>query len=276
MGAFSPPWPVEAPAVAAKLSRAVENPVLLIGYGNELRCDDALGPTVARALAALGFGWLRVLAVPQLTPELAEPVSRARAVVFVDATLNAPPGAVQIGPLAGAALSEPLGHLGSPRSLLALAEAVFQRVPPAWMVTVGVEELGAGEGLSPAVERALPEVVESVRALLVRLSNRRPSQAPTAAAAQLELHFARSARASGLDSWQAQRRAALEELADKLALPLNHLVEVWFRDGVRLRGRMVLRESPLFIENLEADKLELEIDGVVFRAGDIESFVRLD
>ncbi len=95
---------------------------------------------------------------------------------------------------------------------------------------------------------------------------------------QLELDFA-AANAPGADgvaAWQARRREALIELARKLALPLNHPVEVWFRDGVRLRGRMELQESPLFVENLTAQDLELVIEGVRFRATDIESFVRLD
>lgn len=49
-----------------------------------------------------------------------------------------------------------------------------------------------------------------------------------------------------------------------------------FDDGVRLRGRMELHESPLFVENVPAQGVELVIEGVRFRASDIESFVRLD
>jgi hydrogenase maturation protease len=155
------------------MTRVAGPAILLIGYGNELRGDDAIGPRVARAIGELRFPWLRVLMPQQLTPELADPIARAQAVVFVDATLNAPPGAIQMGPLAGAAMSEPLGHLSNPRSLLALAEAVFNRVPPAWMVTVGIEELCAKEGLSPKVEQAVPEVIEILRALLLQLAKRR-------------------------------------------------------------------------------------------------------
>jgi len=45
--------------------------ILLIGYGNELRGDDAIGPLVARALAELRLPGTQVLALTQLTPELA-------------------------------------------------------------------------------------------------------------------------------------------------------------------------------------------------------------
>lgn len=258
------------------MDSTAESPVLLIGYGNEVRRDDALGPSVARAVGQLDFAWLRVLTPQQLTPDLAEAVSRARAVVFVDATLNAPPGAIQIGPLAAAALDEPLGHLTSPRSLLALAGAVFDRTPPAWMVTVGVQELGVGEGLSPAVARSVPEVVETVRSLVVRLADRSSPKTAGGGPSQLELALNGDGAGDGYATWQAQRQAAVLALAKKLALPLDHPVEVWFRDGVRLRGRLVLRDPPLFLEDLKAADLELEVDGVRFRAGEIDSLVRLD
>lgn len=93
---------------------------------------------------------------------------------------------------------------------------------------------------------------------------------------QLEFDFSTETAADGAAAWQACRRIALIKLAHRLALPLNHPVEVWFRDGVRLRGRMGLHESPLFVENVPTQDLELVIEGVRFRASDIESFVRLD
>jgi hypothetical protein len=93
---------------------------------------------------------------------------------------------------------------------------------------------------------------------------------------QLELDFAAHGAGDGVESWRARRREALLELARKLALPLNHPVEVWFPDGVRLRGRLELHESPLFVEDVKAKDLELAIGGVRFRASEIESFVRLD
>ena len=59
---------------------------LVIGYGNTLRADDGLGPAVAERL---GSEWadedVGVLSCQLLTPELAEPVSRAEIVVFIDA-----------------------------------------------------------------------------------------------------------------------------------------------------------------------------------------------
>jgi hydrogenase maturation protease len=63
--------------------------VVVIGYGNTLRGDDGAGPAVAQAIADRALPGVRSLAVPQLTPELAEIVAEANLVVFVDAALMA-------------------------------------------------------------------------------------------------------------------------------------------------------------------------------------------
>jgi len=54
--------------------------VLVIGYGSELRGDDAAGPTAARRLRSTG---LSALDVHQLTPEIAERSAAARVVFFL-------------------------------------------------------------------------------------------------------------------------------------------------------------------------------------------------
>src|SRR5690348_4191750 len=90
--------------------------VLVIGYGNPLRRDDGVGWAVASGLA----GRFETIAVHQLTPELAEPISRARHVVFVDAECGPAAGAVRTCDVAPAASDRALmaHHLG-PAQLLA-------------------------------------------------------------------------------------------------------------------------------------------------------------
>lgn len=66
---------------------------LIIGYGNPLRGDDGLGWHVAQRLAAvLPQHRARIEVCHQLTPELAEPISRADLVIFIDAEDLAPAG----------------------------------------------------------------------------------------------------------------------------------------------------------------------------------------
>ncbi len=136
--------------------------VLVIGYGNTLRRDDGVGPKVAQAIAGLGLPRVRTLACPLLTPELAEAVSEAGAVVFVDAAVDAP-REVQLRPLAPAESSQVMAHSASPATLLALARDVFGHAPEAWWLTIPIAELGIGEELSPLARRGFEQALEEIR-----------------------------------------------------------------------------------------------------------------
>ena len=136
--------------------------LLVIGYGNELRGDDAAGPRAARAVAAWQLPGVEGVAAHQLTPELAERIGEAERVVFVDAGQDDVVLTRPIGP--GQAARVP-GHTGEPRELLALAEALYGRCPEAWLVTVPAPELGFGEGLSAAAADSLAEALRQIRIL---------------------------------------------------------------------------------------------------------------
>jgi hydrogenase maturation protease len=136
--------------------------LLVIGYGNTLRSDDGVGPRVADAVAALALPGVRVLACPLLTPELADPVSQARIVVFVDAAVDAP-REVQMRKQAPADTSQIMAHAASPATLLALARDVFGHAPEAWLLTIPVEDLGIGEELSLLAQRGFETAVQEVR-----------------------------------------------------------------------------------------------------------------
>src|ERR1044072_3449496 len=88
---------------------------LVIGYGNELRGDDGVGPRVARAVQQLSLPHVRVLVQHQLTPELAEDISRARAVVFVDAAIDCEVG--RVTDLQSESASNIMAHANSPKAL---------------------------------------------------------------------------------------------------------------------------------------------------------------
>jgi hydrogenase maturation protease len=142
---------------------------LVLGYGNELRGDDAAGPHVAREVTRLHLPGVKARAVQQLTPELAEPLSEAAVAVFVDAALGGTPGTVEVTRCGDVDLHRPLGHIADPSSLLALAAAVFGRAPAAWLVKVHVSDLEVREGLSAAASRGVAVAVDAVQALMIRL-----------------------------------------------------------------------------------------------------------
>ncbi len=135
---------------------------LLIGYGNSLRRDDGVGPYLAGQFQSGDS--LDIITCLQLTPELAEPVSRASRVIFTDAHAGLPPGEIRIEPVAPSPSA--LIHQVDPGALLDWSLKLYGRAPEATIVGIGGESFELGEGLSPAVERAVQEAVCVIRNLL--------------------------------------------------------------------------------------------------------------
>ena len=98
---------------------------LVIGYGNTLRGDDGVGQRVAEEIVLLELPAVQAIARHQLTPELAEPISKARAVIFVDAAVDVEGNAVRVTSVAPVAEQQVLAHTTSPGGLLELARVVF-------------------------------------------------------------------------------------------------------------------------------------------------------
>jgi hydrogenase maturation protease len=146
--------------------------ILVIGYGNTLRGDDGVGPAVAVAVAAKQLPGVRVVTMAQLTPELAEPMARARAAVFIDARLDSAASPVSTVRLRPTDVSPPPSHVADPRSLLALAQALFGQAPDAWLVTVAGTDFGLRETLSVEGWQHARVAQEHVECLLRQLDAR--------------------------------------------------------------------------------------------------------
>jgi hydrogenase maturation protease len=139
---------------------------LLIGCGNPLRGDDAVGPAVVAACAEQ-MPDVETMIVHQLTPELAEPVSRALVVIFVDASVEGPAGAIRVSKLAGRTdVDAPVSHHFTPTMLLQMAAGLYERCPLAFLVTIGGGRFEMEEGLSHEASAAAPAVVEKIRRLI--------------------------------------------------------------------------------------------------------------
>lgn len=145
-------------------------PILVVGYGNELRGDDAVGVRVARAVATWELPNVSVLAVPQLTPELAATLAGVEYAIFVDAgpsAAGADFGLAQLAPQAAGRLE---GHIAAPDDLLSLAEALYQRSPNAWLLTIPYADLDYGADLSIAASRGMLAALRYLRDQLAQLS----------------------------------------------------------------------------------------------------------
>ena len=145
----------------------VRAPVLVIGYGNTLRSDDGVGPAVADEIEKLGLADIASVSCPQLTPELAEPISFARRVIFVDAALDGSQD-VQLRSLAPADSSQIMAHAADPQTMLALARDVFGHAPEAWLIAIPVENIELGEELSPLAKAGSEKAIEKIVALAMR------------------------------------------------------------------------------------------------------------
>jgi hydrogenase maturation protease len=142
-----------------------ESMILIIGYGNPLRGDDAVGWQAAQRLRECPRDGTRVLAVHQLTPELMEPISQASRVIFVDAAAIGEPGWVhrrELSPESGAAA---FTHHATPEALLAGAKTLYGRAPEATLISISGLSFEISQQLSAPVQQALDDVVRAIAGL---------------------------------------------------------------------------------------------------------------
>ncbi len=116
---------------------------LILACGNTLRGDDGIGPWLAQ-WAEERFDdepGVRVLSRQQWTLELAEEISTAETVLFIDCSATDLPGSVSIRAAQPAAVeSLATHHLGAPE-LLGLASKLYASLPrTALLMSVGAAQ----------------------------------------------------------------------------------------------------------------------------------------
>ena len=140
---------------------------LIIGLGNQYRCDDAVGLVVARHLKEAAPAHVRVLEESGEGTALIELWKGAETVILIDAVHSgAKPGTVRRFDAHGQPIPTRFFHYST--HAFGVAEAielarVLGQLPPRLFV-YGIEgkTFEAGLGLSPEVEKAAQEVVERV------------------------------------------------------------------------------------------------------------------
>ncbi len=141
---------------------------LVLGLGNPLRGDDGVGPRVVAELLRRripegveavdgGIGGLDLLHLLE---------GRKRAIIVDAAELGRRPGEFVRFTPEEAHLVQSLASLSSHTAgladALALARALGQTLPEIIIYGVQPERMDWGEGLSPAMEAALPQLVEEI------------------------------------------------------------------------------------------------------------------
>lgn len=129
--------------------------IVVFGWGNEARGDDALGPLLLRRIAALQARGVETVEDYQLQIEHALDLVGFDAALFLDADRNAPPPFVfrEIRALASRA---PSTHALAPEAVLRVFAEVERRAPPpAFVLGMRGERFELGEGLSATGAEAL-------------------------------------------------------------------------------------------------------------------------
>jgi hydrogenase maturation protease len=140
--------------------------ILVVGYGNDLRGDDAAGQRAAAEVGAWCLPGVQVLALHQLTPEVADSLAASARAIFLDAHPVADGSAVRVRRLRAAIGVSHLAHACDPQALLDLAETAFGHAPEAWWITIPAADFAFGAPLSRLTERGVAEALAAVRPLL--------------------------------------------------------------------------------------------------------------
>jgi hydrogenase maturation protease len=146
---------------------------LILGLGNVLLTDEAVGPVVVNRLAAelQGHPALRLLDGGTLSFTLAVPIGESERLIVVDAAaLGEPPGTVRV--FEGEAMDRQLSqhaksvHEVSLADLMDMARLTDQMPTRRALIGIEPEIVDWGDRLTPRVEAAVPKAIEEVRRLL--------------------------------------------------------------------------------------------------------------
>lgn len=121
--------------------------MLVFGWGNPGRRDDALGPEIAAELEARNLPGVEAGTDFQLNIEHADEVARVERVIFVDAAVEGaePFGVKRLEP---AAVIQFTSHALGPESVLAICAEAYRRSPEALLVGVRGYDFQFAEGLT--------------------------------------------------------------------------------------------------------------------------------
>ena len=142
--------------------------VLVVGYGNALRGDDAVGHRVAelprrRRAAARVRGSTPATSSRPSSPKRSPP--HGSSCSSTPRQSDGRPGDVRIERVVGS--GRPIGsHTVDVSALVDLAELVYGNAPPVVLVTVTAERFDLGADLSSPVASALARVVDAVVAVV--------------------------------------------------------------------------------------------------------------
>jgi len=138
-------------------------PILVFGWGNPSRGDDALGPLLVERIEALALPGVECLTDFQLQVEHALDLQDRRRVLFVDASLDAE-APFSVGPIAPRKDASFTSHAMTPQSVLQVyCELTDEDPPDAWLLAIRGERFELGEPLSAGAAAHLDQALAWLR-----------------------------------------------------------------------------------------------------------------
>lgn len=141
--------------------------VLVIGYGNSLRGDDGIGIAAAEQLRdTIQNSRVRIITCQQLTPELANEMSKVDRVIMIDAAKGETPGQVTVTKIETSNDSATFTHELQPSTLLACSQELYGKNPATYLVSVTGYSFDFSDELSDGVTLIMPQVLTRIRELI--------------------------------------------------------------------------------------------------------------
>jgi hydrogenase maturation protease len=142
-------------------------PILIFGYGNLSRGDDALGPLLLEYIEShCDLSNIELLTDFQLQIEHALDLEHRSLVLFVDASV-ACINTFDFSQLSAAKDKSYTTHAMSPAAVLAVYVSIKKQTPPpCFLLCIKAESMELGEGLSSAAENNLQQACLFIKQLL--------------------------------------------------------------------------------------------------------------
>jgi hydrogenase maturation protease len=143
---------------------------LIIGIGNPLRGDDAVGWSIIDELTQhLLKANISLIKVQQLTMDLVDTLQAVDRVIFIDARHGDSPGKIQHQRIAAnTSLEGNVSHYFDPGTLLAAVQALYGYHPIAELYTIVAESFEYGADLTRSVQTSASKLANR---LIVDLSS---------------------------------------------------------------------------------------------------------
>lgn len=145
--------------------------ILVIGYGNSLAGDDAVGFYAVQKLVGSELpDYVTVKYIHQFMPEHAEEIAECDLLICIDAEVSGSYGELKCKRLSADNLHDTgtAAHDYTLESILLLAKQLFVRIPEVYLITLSGKSFLTSDRLTPEVEKRLPDVIDNVFSIINR------------------------------------------------------------------------------------------------------------